>query len=207
MCKSFDGPQYFAEGDSITNSYLFPASTNYPQLYAVDAAYNQPFSYFWNNAVPLSTVTGIGGTPSLNARAPVLDATFSRTTGTDVLSVLIGANDFDFGVSTSDFLTQLAAYCDARRLVGWKLVICTILPRTAPGFNAWRNTVNATLVTWVGTHAAALCDFAADPIIGPDAAASNHALYVSFDGTHPTPLTETYMELDIAPVLKALGAQ
>ena len=112
---------------------------------------------------------------------------------TFILSVLIGTNDLHGGVSiVPTYLTDLAAYLDARRAAGWKVVLCTVPPGTASGFNAARNLANTTLRTWVGVHADALCDFAADPTMGPDAAASDTSLYG--DGEHPTAAGQAILE-------------
>jgi hypothetical protein len=170
-----------AEGDSIAASaspssfaYLFGPNAN-PALHGVV------------HAVSGSTIA------TMASRAAIVDAVIppTRTGRTFILSVLIGRNDL-LSLGTSTWLTNLATYLDARRATGWKVVLCTVLPSTAVGFNAARNTANATLVTWAGVHADAIADFAADPTMGPDAAASN-ATYYS-DGTHPTAAGQALLE-------------
>jgi lysophospholipase L1-like esterase len=159
-----------AEGDSITAiSYSY-----------VDVYYTTPPSTLFmglNNAVSGSTIN------NLNLRASEIDSCIPPNKGTRkfVLSVLIGANDL--GVST--WLTNLASYLDARRSAGWYVVLCTVLPQTASGFNTARDSANPTLRTWVGVHCDAICDFGnLSSTMGADAAASNTTLYP--DGEHPS---------------------
>ena len=176
---------YVAEGDSITAAPTTPLSYAYR---------------FGPNANP--TVIGediaVSGSAlaDMNARAANLDAIIppNRSGRKFILSVLIGANGID--------TPGLATYLDARRAAGWKVVLCTILPRTADGFNALRDAANTTMRGWVGVHADAIADFAADPTMGPDAAAANTALYS--DGTHPTDAGQTILESIIRPVINAL---
>src|SRR5581483_4697096 len=172
---------YAAEGDSIT---VMPSgNTGYPSSISFS-----PAAQGLNNAVSGSTIS------SLNSRAALLDTIIppAQTGRKFILSVLIGHNDFVGGASTNTYLTNLAAYCDSRRAAGWKLCVCTQTPSTVSGgYSAWRATVDAEIRLWTtggstipGVHADAVCDFAADPVMGPDSAAGNTSLYS--DGTHPT---------------------
>lgn len=100
--------------------------------------------------------------------------------------MLAGINNFVFGDSAATAVSRLEAYCDARRAAGWKVVVCTLTPDTQDaGGNTFRNAVNALIYAWSpGAHADAIADFAADPTMGPDAAANDTTLYS--DGIHPT---------------------
>jgi hypothetical protein len=152
------------------------------------------------------TIQAVGGSGinSVIARAAATDALLV-TGGSNILSVLIGAN----GISGS-FLTDLAGYLDARRAAGWHVILCTVLPTTIAGFNTTRATVNAELRFWTvsgsggavfGKHADRICDFAADPTMGTDAAASNTTYYV--DGVHPTTAGHAILRKVFQPVLDA----
>jgi lysophospholipase L1-like esterase len=106
-----------------------------------------------------------------------------------VLTVLIGANDLAAYASPQAFLNDLYAYTDPMRARGIKVAVGTILPQYHPTnalfqakFDSYRATVNASLRA--STKVDAVIDFAADPVMGPDAAARNTALY--HDGVHPT---------------------
>ena len=182
---------YCAEGDSITSA---PAIGSYAHKYGVNASTTTFGSV---RAVSGSTIA------DLVSRASAVDAIIPPALAgrKPILSVLIGRNDL-LTLGTSTWLTNLAAYLDARRSAGWTVALGTILPATAGGFNVARNTANATLSTWVGTHCDAIIDFAANATMGPDAAASN-ATYYS-DGTHPTAAGQVILETVARTVLNSL---
>lgn len=189
---------YVAEGDSISGG-------NGPECY--------PFLYGAHDSpAVIGTVWAVGGSSLANlvTRAPLVDAVIppNKNGRTFLLSVLIGANDLAAYPGASDaaaasaYASALAAYCDARRAAGFKVVVCTILPRTNATHNTRRALVNAQIVTWAGTHADAICDFAADATMGPDAAASNTTYYS--DGLHPTVTGYGLLEAIIRPALNGL---
>lgn len=185
----------FAEGDSITrgNHSGFVA---YPAL--VNAYYPDLNYLVVNNAVPSDTVDG------LIARAASLDAQLPATPRVGVLTVLVGINDFAFGDSVPTFLAQLSGYLDARIAAGWRVIVCTLLPDTADiGANAWRNTANATIITWAGVHANAICDFGGNPVMGPDNAPLDTLLYS--DGVHPTIYGQGLLAQQIGAVIASLA--
>ena len=108
-----------------------------------------------------------------------------------VVTVLIGANGLANASSTDSWTAGLFGYTDRLRAKGYKVALGTILPQyhaTNPNydaiFNGRRAVVNDAIRGAVGTHIDAVIDFAADPVMGPDSAARNTALYR--DGTHPT---------------------
>ena len=185
---------YCAEGDSIT-----AALNAYPFIFGPNAS---PTVFGADVAVGGSTLA------NLNSRAAALDATLptNRTGRKFILSVLIGANDLGSYSSAANYITDLAAYCDARRAAGWLLVVCTLLPRANGGdsatFNTRRAVVNPAILTWVGTHADAVSDFAGNATMGPDAAASDTTYYS--DGLHPTAAGQAILETVIRPVINAL---
>lgn len=107
--------------------------------------------------------------------------------------MLLGANDLtNESLNVATWLSDFAAYCDARRAAGWKVVAATILPSTNASVTAKRGTVNTALRSWVGVHADAIADFAADATMGPDAAASDTTYYA--DGVHPTAAGHALLE-------------
>lgn len=183
----------WAEGDSITIGAV-ANTVPYPILL--------PYSY--QLAVGGDAASGGSTVATLSARAATTDAYKPGTFGAGVvryaLTVLIGYNDMNSGgLDAATFCTNLATYLDARRTAGWYVGIATILPGTAVGFNAKRNTANATIAGWVGTHCDFLIDFAADATMGPDAAASDTSLYG--DGIHPTQLGQGYLKTVYAAAL------
>jgi hypothetical protein len=111
----------------------------------------------------------------------------------EVVTLLIGANGLNSSTqTTAQWLTKVWAYTDALRAKGYKVAVGTVLPQYWPDnpsfeveFNRRRNDeANPAIRAAVGTHIDAVIDFAADPVMGPDAAARNTALYR--DGVHPT---------------------
>ena len=112
-----------------------------------------------------------------------------------VLTILIGANDmynWNPAVTTAIWLGKVWAYTDSMRAKGYKVAMGTILPRydgSRPAFTAEFNRrrnqeANPGIRAAVGVHIDAVIDFAADPVMGPDAAAKDTNLYR--DGLHPT---------------------
>jgi lysophospholipase L1-like esterase len=161
------------EGDSISVKH----SGGYPGTYAADA-----------NHSGLTVVGGaVGGSTIVTMTSrlqSVLDAK------PEAVTVLIGANDLLNYSSGSAWLAALFAYTDQLRAAGIKVGVGTLLPRVAGNvanqipFNTRRAEVNAAIRAAVGTRITAVIDYAADPVMGPDAAATDTALYM--DGLHPT---------------------
>lgn len=162
---------YCAEGDSIT-----AANGGYAYLSQPDI---DPKTYL--------TVRGRSGSfiNSLESRAALIDAIIPPRDCIPILSVMIGTNDLtDDELNLTTWLADLASYLDDRRTAGWKVIVCTVLPNTGPEVTAARGTVNTEIRTWEGVHADAICDFADNATMGPDAAAEDTDLYI--DGIHPT---------------------
>lgn len=194
---------YCAEGDSISRSF----------------SYSFPYTVGANLSL-YGTVRAVSGSTlaDLVSRATGTDAVLpaDKTGRKFVLSVLVGANDLTTYAGGSDtiaannYLTDLAAYCDARRAAGWKVVICTILPHTTAinsgvtdaTNNTRRAIVNSSIrSSWVGVHADALADLGGDATMGADTAAVNTSLYA--DGYHPTSTGHTTY---IVPLVQAAVA-
>jgi lysophospholipase L1-like esterase len=164
------------EGDSITDPTTGVAAPS--KYYYLAQSAITPFPQGGNDAVSGSGMTAV------NSRSATIDSWFSGITGTKVLMLFLGANDMGDGAST--FVANVKAYCLARKAAspGLKIVLATLLPQTTTGFNAFRDTVNASIHT-DGSYYDALADFAANSIMGCDACAGS-ATYFS-DGEHPSP--------------------
>lgn len=133
----------------------------------------------------------------------------------NIMSVLIGANDLGGYAGGTDaaaaaaYSTALAVYLDARRAAGFKVIACTITPRTTAigsgiawaAFNARRAIVNTTIRTWVGSHCDAVADFAATSI-GADNDCLDTLKYS--DGLHPTDAANVVLKDCIKPVINSL---
>lgn len=174
------------EGDSISAALNGFAYIGFPNL--------SPAAHGPNLAVSGSDMTAV------IARTPAVDAAIGRAVAagrTPIVSLLIGANIFRTGAGTgASAAAQVAPWCDARRALGAKVVLGTVLPISYAGSvgdaNVRRNDYNTIVRTWVGTHVDAIADFAADPIMGPDGASDNTTYYS--DGLHPTAAGHVVLE-------------
>jgi hypothetical protein len=190
---------YLAEGDSRTHSTamvtapgdLYPAQIMAAELFVVENT----------QAVDGSTLTDMIGRATADDALKTANPGFANY----VLTAWIGVNSAigagDYVGNASGFLTAFASYCDARRTAGWKVVVCTELPAytgtDATAYSSWRATVNAGIKTWLGVHADAIADIAADPNIGPDG--SQLTAYWNSDNLHPNTLAHNI----IAPIVRA----
>jgi lysophospholipase L1-like esterase len=187
-----------ADGDSITE-----AAAGYFYKYLPNAS---PMVQGRNYAVSGA------GLAEVQSRASTIDAMLppSPAAGKYVLTLFVGAN-LPVGSDMATFLTDYAAYCSARKAAGWKVAVCTILPRisdVSDSFNTRRHTINTAIAGWVSAgYCDAVIDFAADPDMGVDAAANGtgtwNATYYS-DGVHPTAAGQTRLETIYRPVVNGL---
>jgi lysophospholipase L1-like esterase len=143
---------------------------------------------YFGKAVGGSSIAGGPADNTLEARfaADVLDKPA-------VVTILIGANDLASGQLGPDdgaaaWLEKLWTYVAKWKATGARVAVGTVLPQCLPGGNAAhtarRPIVNAAIRAAVGTKIDAVIDYAADPVMGPDSAACDTALY--YDGLHPT---------------------
>lgn len=194
---------YVAEGDSITFGF---GTTNggYPTLYRPLASPLVCGSSYAASGDRLS---------DLQARAATVDlAVANKAAGEKyILSVDIGSNDVALGYtggSQSAFLTQYAAYLDARRAAGWYVVLCTLISRSdnpGTGNDAALATINTTLDTWGGgVHADAIADFSANAHFTAGSGAFSNTTYYQADGVHPTDTGQSVLEGILAPVVNAV---
>lgn len=130
---------------------------------------------------------------SVQARAGQVDATYNSGRSKNIFAIFIGANDINSGISASTFFNDLKTYCLARKATGWKVIVCTLLPQDLgnPAVNPLRNAIN-TMIRNDSSFYDVLADTGAESHIGPDAAASNTALY--YDGEHMTSTAQAYFE-------------
>lgn len=175
-----------AAGDSISNG-----TTAYPYLYLSNDSPEVLFTAY----------TIVGGTMS-QIGPLIADAVPSdKPSGAKYIVSFMVTNGLTDPVST--YLTDLQAICTNLRNRGAIVVLCTLPPRADAAHNVRRNTVNAAIATYVGTYCDAICDFAADPTYGTDAAGSNTSYYP--DGVHPTTtLQSVWLEPTYRAVINAL---
>ena len=212
------------EGDSITD----PGSTigmnqHYPHLVSTffGAATTDYVNYAgaaFNAYVPAKggsvvccTVSGWDATLNMTYRIASVEAYFTTGQPIQILSILIGRNDMVAGgpgqMTPVVFTANLKTYCQTFRAAKptVKIVILSILPSVAAGFNASRNAANSLIAADPSFYDLFVPGIAADSTIGCDGCAANSTYYV--DGTHPTaaghvviaPYVEAAIEQLIAP--------
>ncbi|MEO5494545.1 MAG: SGNH/GDSL hydrolase family protein [Sphingomonas sp.] len=116
-----------------------------------------------------------------------------------VVTILIGANDvYSIGslgspyTVTADYLTALFAYAAKWRATGAKVLVGTVFAQCQVGnpnnVNGRQNTarvpVNTGIRAAIGAKIDGVIDYAADPVMGTDAAPCDTTWFV--DGVHPT---------------------
>ena len=112
-----------------------------------------------------------------------IDPLISSACPANVLCFWAGTNDLYIGGATAtDTYNTIRDYCLARQTVGWRVVVLTILPRlgfgTPPaGFEADRQSVNASIRANWATFADALADVGDDATIGQAGDPSNTTYY------------------------------
>jgi lysophospholipase L1-like esterase len=128
---------------------------------------------------------GVGGqtTQMMAADASTqVDPLYSASRPADILVCWEGTNDLILGTAppldARQAYRHLAAYCRARQRAGFRVVICTVLPRgRSAAFYKARNALNAELRAHWSTFADALADVAADQSIGAAGAESDVTYY------------------------------
>lgn len=132
----------------------------------------------------------------MTSRAVDTDSCVGRTTlaSNSILCVMIGTNDLSGATTAAQFISNLQAYCAARREAGWKVVVSTVPPKSDGTFNAKRATANAEIVNaaHIGVYWDAVAAWHTDSTIGIDAAGSNATYYP--DGTHPSNAAHILLE-------------
>lgn len=144
------------DGDSLTDG-TYGGGTAYPAkvIAAIDLA--------------IGNSEAIGGQTLADMQSTATDVDAHYTDHRLQNPVVVawgGTNDLFFGASAATTITRLQTYCNARRAIGWKVAVFTILPRSDPGtpgtFGADRATVNASIRANWATYADYLVDVAAD---------------------------------------------
>ena len=109
----------------------------------------------------------------------------------DIVTIFIGANDLGKYSSSLRFIEELKNYTTILRKEGVRVLVGTLLPRTAGSnitfnnnHNALRAEVAETLKASVGKDIDGVIDWGGDPIMGKIEATYDKQLYS--DGLHPT---------------------
>jgi hypothetical protein len=129
----------------------------------------------------------------------------------NILSVMIGLNDFVAGNSVAVVESEWKSYMTAEKAAGWTTICITVLP-TDPAQTGSGGTLINTLSAQfnsdmkgfpVGQYCDYISDFRADPVMGPNTAPNNSTLYFS-DKQHPTTLGQQNLAAIYAATLNAI---
>jgi hypothetical protein len=137
---------------------------------------------------------------------------YSASRAKNILILASGTNDLASAGNLSDLLTRYYALLDSARATGWKVVACTVLPRSDPtmlaglaGFETARTAFNSDIVANWASHADALANVAAISGMGAVGDSNNTTLY-SVDKIHPIAAGDALLEpVYLAAVESLLG--
>ncbi|MEJ0021442.1 MAG: 6-bladed beta-propeller [Candidatus Doudnabacteria bacterium] len=172
-------PLLIFDGDSITQGYLASTGQDYPsQVQAILG--------------PGPTYQNMGGSSRtlldmINDAPAQIDPEFLGADTTNIVTLMGGTNDLHFGADAITTYNRIVSYAQARRAVGFKVIVNTILPRTEPTlptFEADRQTVNSLLRANWPSFADGLSDIASSSVMGQPGEDSDTTYY--HDGIHPT---------------------
>lgn len=186
-----DAPRVVCVGDSITDGthggFGLTATEEYPSQLQL--------------LLPQTFVVNSGRWGATIVSLPAVDQFY---TAGATLIVFVGTNDLSGGKSAAATFDELAAYCAARRKVGWKVFVGTTLPRVSGpptkvpvDFEAQRRALNekirASFAESTGEsddertdeRTVRIVDFAADPRIG-ETGDEKDTTYFSKDEVHTT---------------------
>ena len=153
---------------------------------------------------------GVGGqtTQMMAADAGTeVDPLYATSRRCNILVCWEGTNDLILGTAPPYDARQayrhLAAYCKARQRAGFRVVICTVLPRgRLAAFYDARNALNAELRAHWRSFADALADVAANMTIGADGAETDATYYR--DTVHLTAAGYAIVAREVAGAVKRL---
>lgn len=115
---------------------------------------------------------GVGGqtTTNMSTDAAVQIDTLYNPAVKNILIVWEVTNDIGFTQSVSGAVSRMTSYCNARRAVGWKVVLLTCIPRgglsvsgqTQPSYDNDLITANTSLIAGEGVFADKVIDLRSD---------------------------------------------
>ncbi len=183
-----------AEGDSITSQ--IPTSGQTSWVYFLPA-----FPPNWKLHSFNVATSGLDSVSALARDTALVDPLYNPT-GTNVYVLWVGTNDCEVGRDPNTTWSNLVANSAARRAVGFKTVIGTMMSR-GNGFDACKNVLNPIIrANWSGNFDG-LADVAAVPQLGDDGAYANTTYFA--DTIHPTTFaSHTLIEPVFETAIKAL---
>jgi len=173
------------EGDSLSGVYPNYLQTEFLTMDGINTGKT-------NLSVAGSKVSDLVG------RAAALDAVYSKYN--DKLIVMVGVNDFRYVGETKEIIYARAkAYYSARKAVGWKIYVLTMLPQSAADsdrttYEAERQWYNSQIKSDLLSVIDGVIDVGGDATIGLEHSELNATYYVNPDRLHmTTPAGYTYL--------------
>lgn len=173
---------FVCHGDSLSLGFnLSDLSQNYPSQIIATA----PFQTQWatvNGGLAGQTVPQM-----ITSALTVVDPIFEPGRVENVVCIWGGTNDIISGAAAATVFANLQTYVNARRAVGWKVVILTCIDRTTIN-ETTRAAYNALITSTYGGGAVAgvaVADVASNANIGANGANTNLTYFMA-DGIHLT---------------------
>jgi hypothetical protein len=166
-------------GERVQRSETFPAQT---------MALLAPAKYDAVNLGVGLSLAGVADTfEALNARAATtIDPLYAASRSKNIVVVYDGVNDLYYGANAAETFARMVTFGQARRHVGWKVVMLTLLPninmRAGEDYENERQGINANIRTNLASSADALADIGGDPTIGTVVGAKNPDYYANING-------------------------
>lgn len=191
---------YVADGDSLTQGLA--------------SSYLQSYSWFMEKLLPRSLVLYDAGwaAKTLDGPGGLLDRyggftsrLYNPNASNNVISLLAGTNDIQNGSNGQQVARLVRQYAEKARQTGFKVIVCTILPRASftAQMEAQRKTANTMIRAGWQDFADGLADVAADPKLGAANAPANTDVYAA-DGVHLTDFGYQLVGRDMADVVNRL---
>jgi hypothetical protein len=108
---------------------------------------------------------------------------FDADADDNVLVLWAGTNNYYFGETGAQAAAAVAAYCENAKSDGWRVVVCTTIPRTDVSIDSARLAGNALIVANHATYSDALAEFTTDAAFDSTADCANTTNY-KVDGAH-----------------------
>lgn len=191
---------YVADGDSLTQG--------------IASQYLQSYPWYMERLLPRSLVIynagwaakTVGGGGGLLARYDEFTSKlYNPHAKRNVISLLGGTNDLQAGSDDRQLVGLIQKYAAAARKTGFRVVVCTILPRSTfnPRMEAYRVAVNTALRSRWKEFADALADLAADPVFADPHVLNSGNVYVE-DGVHLTDFGYQVVATDVSAAISPL---
>jgi lysophospholipase L1-like esterase len=193
-----------AHGDSLTFGYnlttLESVTKNYPAQTRDNLAAN------WE--LYSRGTSGLTITELINEAATVIDPLFQASAAKNILLFQGGYNDANNNADAATIQNRILTYCQARRAVGWLIVVHPLPLSNFASQPANYATTRAAVNTWLknnwSTFADAYADLTVDPIIG-DSGNTADATYFQGDQVHLTAAGYTRWAIYSTAAVQTIG--